>query len=59
MEECCKNHGEPKEEGMTDEKGKDGCCSECPDKGCDGCDCSAQNETAGCCKGDACGCENR
>jgi hypothetical protein len=64
MDACCKNN---KEAEKKDEKEKEGCCAECPDKGCEGCECSKPQNTSGsvprslgeggCCGG--CACENR
>lgn len=54
MDTCCKNDHEA--DKKKDEE-KEGCCAECPDKGCEGCDCSKPENTTGCCGG--CDCENR
>ncbi|WKZ29548.1 MAG: hypothetical protein QY323_02355 [Patescibacteria group bacterium] len=52
MDACCKN----KDEAEKKDK-EEGCCEACPDKGCDGCECSKPENTQGCCGG--CDCGNR
>lgn len=60
MDACCKDHDTKDEKGPAPQspKGDVGCCEACPDKGCEGCDCSKPENTTGCCKGGGCGCEN-
>lgn len=54
MDACCAH--DEKDEKKTDEE--KGCCESCPDKGCDGCDCSKPENTTGCCMGGGCACAN-
>jgi hypothetical protein len=56
MDHCCKDRQAPEPAAKADEKG---CCAECPDQGCDGCDCAKPQNTTGGCMGGGCGCQNR
>ncbi len=54
MDACCKHDDkDAKKDGA-----EKGCCEACPDKGCDGCDCSKPENAKGGCMGGACACEN-
>lgn len=54
MDACCK-HDEKEAKKAGEEKG---CCEACPDKGCEGCDCSKPENTTGCCMNGGCACGN-
>ena len=54
MDACCKHDDkDAKKDGA-----EKGCCEACPDKGCDGCDCSKPENAKGGCMGGAGACEN-